>query len=78
MERAGVGASSVRCGKYRHLGQHLCSRVLPRRLTGHTLGQAARQARDPIRENPADPTWPAYTLYADLTATVNTTSRPNK
>lgn len=41
-------------------------------LAGHTLGQAARQARDAIRDNPADPTWLAYTLYADPTATVST------
>jgi hypothetical protein len=41
-------------------------------LAGHTLGEAARQARDAIRDNPADPTWLAYTLYADPTATVNT------
>ena len=47
-------------------------------IGGNTLGESARQARDAIRDNPGDPTWPAYTLYADLTATVNTTSRPNK
>jgi hypothetical protein len=40
-------------------------------LNGHTLGQAARQARDAIRDNPGDPTWLAYTLYADPAATVN-------
>jgi len=43
-------------------------------LAGHTLGQAARQARDAIRDNPADPTWLAYTLYADPTATISTTN----
>jgi hypothetical protein len=43
-------------------------------LAGHTLGESARQARDAIRDNPADPTWLAYTLYADPTATVSTTS----
>jgi hypothetical protein len=41
-------------------------------LGGHTLGESARQARDAIRDNPADPTWLAYTLYADPTATVST------
>ena len=41
-------------------------------LAGHTLGESARQARDAIRDNPADPTWLAYTLYADPTATVST------
>jgi hypothetical protein len=39
-------------------------------LAGTPLGEAARQARDAIRENPADPTWLAYTLYADPAATV--------
>jgi hypothetical protein len=41
-------------------------------LTGHTLGESARQARNAIRDNPADPTWLAYTLYADPTATIST------
>ena len=41
-------------------------------LAGDTLGEAARQARDAIRDNPADPTWLAYTLYADPTATIST------
>ncbi len=41
-------------------------------LAGHTLGESARQARDAIRDNPADPTWLAYTLYADPAATVST------
>ncbi len=43
-------------------------------LAGHTLGESARQARDAIRDNPADPTWLAYTVYADPTATVSTTA----
>ena len=33
---------------------------------------AVRQACDAIRDNPADPTWLAYTLYADPTATIST------
>jgi hypothetical protein len=41
-------------------------------LAGHTLGEASRQARDAIRDNPADPTWLAYALYADPAATVST------
>ena len=41
-------------------------------LAGDTLGEAARRARDAIRDNPADPTWLAYTLYADPTATIST------
>ncbi len=45
-------------------------------LAGHTLGEAARQARDAIRDNPGDPTWLAYTLYGDPTATVVTATRP--
>ena len=44
-------------------------------LSGHPLGESARQARDAIRGNPADPTWLAYTLYADPAATVSTTPR---
>jgi hypothetical protein len=40
-------------------------------LAGNTLGESARQARDAIRDNPADPTWLAYTLYADPTATIS-------
>ena len=44
-------------------------------LAGHTLGEAARQARDAIRDNPADPTWLAYTLYGDPAATVSTVPR---
>ena len=44
-------------------------------LAGHTLGESARQARDAIRDNPADPTWLAYTLYGDPTATINTVPR---
>jgi CHAT domain-containing protein len=45
-------------------------------LAGATLGEAARQARDAIRDNPADPTWLAYTLYADPAATVIATPGP--
>ena len=41
-------------------------------LAGDTLGEAARQARDAIRDNPGDPTWLAYTLYGDPAATVRT------
>ena len=41
-------------------------------LGGATLGEAARQARNAIRNNPADPTWLAYTLYADPAATIGT------
>ena len=41
-------------------------------LAGRTLGESARQARDAVRDNPADPTWLAYTLYGDPAATVNT------
>ncbi len=40
-------------------------------LGGHTLGESARQARDAIRDNPADPTWLAYTLYGDPAATMS-------
>ena len=40
-------------------------------LAGDSLGESARQARDAIRDNPADPTCLAYTLYADPTATVS-------
>ena len=40
-------------------------------LTGHTLGEAARQACNAIRDNPGDPTWLAYTLYGDPAATVS-------
>jgi hypothetical protein len=47
-------------------------------LAGHTLGEAARQARDAIHDNPADPTWLAYTLYADPAATVSTTPMPSR
>ena len=43
-------------------------------LGGHTLGESARQARDAIRGNPGDPTWLAYTLYGDPTATISTQS----
>ena len=39
-------------------------------LTGHTLGEAARQACNAIRDNPGDPTWLAYTVYADPNATL--------
>ena len=46
-------------------------------LAGHTLGQAARQARDAIRDNPGDPTWLAYTLYGDPAATLTTASEPD-
>jgi hypothetical protein len=46
-------------------------------LAGATLGESARQARDAIRDNPADPTWLAYTLYADPTATISTQSARN-
>ena len=41
-------------------------------LAGRTLGESARQARDAIRDNAGDPTWLAYTLYADPAATVIT------
>jgi hypothetical protein len=41
-------------------------------LGGHTLEEAARQARDAIRDNPGGPTWLAYTLYGDPAAMVNT------
>jgi len=41
-------------------------------LAGYTLGQAARQARDAIRDIPGDPTWLAYTMYGDPGATVST------
>jgi CHAT domain-containing protein len=40
-------------------------------LAGQTLREAARQARDAIRDNPGDPTWLAYTLYADPAAIVS-------
>jgi hypothetical protein len=43
-------------------------------LAGRTLGESARQARDAIRDSPADPTWLAYTLYGDPAATVSTAS----
>jgi pimeloyl-ACP methyl ester carboxylesterase len=39
-------------------------------LGGDTLGDAARKARDAIREEPGDPTWLAYTLYGDPAATL--------
>jgi hypothetical protein len=41
-------------------------------LTGHTLGESARRARDAIRGTPGDPTWLAYTLYGDPAATIGT------
>lgn len=41
-------------------------------LSGNTLGESARQARDAIRDNPGDPTWLAYTLYGDPAATMST------
>ena len=41
-------------------------------LNGRTLGQAARLARDAIRNAPGDPTWLAYTLYGNPAATVST------
>jgi hypothetical protein len=47
-------------------------------LAGHTLGRAARQACDAVRDNPADPTWLAYAIYADPTATVSTASSPDQ
>ena len=40
-------------------------------IGGDTLGEAARRARDAIRDNPGDPTWLAYTFYGDPAATVN-------
>ena len=43
-------------------------------LAGRTLGEAARQGRDAIRDNPGDPTWLAYTLYGDPSAIVRTTN----
>ena len=39
-------------------------------LSGDTLGEAARKAREAIRTEPGDPTWLAYTLYGDPAATV--------
>ena len=39
-------------------------------FAGDSLGEAARKARDAIREEPGDPTWLAYTLYGDPGATV--------
>jgi hypothetical protein len=45
-------------------------------LAGRTLGEAAKQGRDAIRDNPGDPTWLAYTLYGDPAATVSTAARP--
>lgn len=39
-------------------------------LGGATLGDAAKQAREAIREEPGDPTWLAYTLYGDPGATI--------
>ena len=39
-------------------------------LSGETLGEAARRARDAIREEPGDPIWLAYTLYGDPAATL--------
>jgi len=39
-------------------------------LSGDTLGEAARKAREAIRQEPGDPTWLAYTLYGDPAATV--------
>jgi hypothetical protein len=47
-------------------------------VSGHTLGEAARQARDAIRHNPGDPTWLAYTLYADPAATISTAPMPSR
>jgi hypothetical protein len=43
-------------------------------LSGHTLGESARQARDAIRDKPGDPTWLAYTLYGDPAATIGASS----
>ena len=43
-------------------------------LSGRTLGESARQARDAIRDNPGDPTWLAYTLYGDPAAIVSVKS----
>ena len=39
-------------------------------LGGDTLGEAARKAREAIRQEPGDPTWLAYILYGDPAATV--------
>ena len=39
-------------------------------LGGDTLGEAARKAREAIRQEPGDPTWLAYTLYGDPAATL--------
>jgi pimeloyl-ACP methyl ester carboxylesterase len=39
-------------------------------LSGDTLGEAARKAREAIRQEPGDPTWLAYTLYGDPAATI--------
>ena len=43
-------------------------------LSGCTLGQAARLARDAIRDAPGDPTWLAYALSGNPAATVSTQS----
>jgi hypothetical protein len=40
-------------------------------LSGDTLGESARKARNAIRDNPSDPTWLAYTLYGDPAATID-------
>jgi hypothetical protein len=39
-------------------------------LAGRTLGEATRQGREAIRDNPGDPTWLAYALYGDPAAIV--------
>jgi pimeloyl-ACP methyl ester carboxylesterase len=39
-------------------------------LAGDRLGEAARKARDAIREEPGDPTWLAYALYGDPAAAI--------
>ncbi|MGH2984313.1 MAG: CHAT domain-containing protein, partial [Solirubrobacterales bacterium] len=39
-------------------------------LAGDPLGEAAKKARNAIRDEPGDPTWLAYTLYGDPGATV--------
>lgn len=38
---------------------------------GNSLGNAMKQARESIQEEPGDPTWLAYTLYGDPSATLS-------
>jgi CHAT domain-containing protein len=39
-------------------------------MSGATLGDAARNGRESIRDRPGDPTWLAYSLYGDPAATL--------